>query len=168
MIITRVRRRKKTRRKKINIKEKKKHEVTAIHWFLGQRDWNGLLLPSMCIVIVSICPSVSLLSLSLCCQSNQNLQQSFRSRLFSPIPFLPSVSLCHVFHIWECQCATCWHCAWMITCLYIVLENRIPFPWCCQQNGSNVQILVFCSSFILFDYILSFFQMCVDLKTICF
>lgn len=36
--------------------KKKKHEVTAIHWFLGQWDWNGLLLPSMCIVMVSICP----------------------------------------------------------------------------------------------------------------
>lgn len=36
--------------------KEKKHEVTAIPWFLGQWDWNGLLLPSMCIVMVSICP----------------------------------------------------------------------------------------------------------------
>lgn len=65
MTIKRGRRRRKTRRKKLKIKEKKKHEVTAIHWFLGQRDWSGLLLPSMCIVMVSICPSVSPPPLSL-------------------------------------------------------------------------------------------------------
>lgn len=83
---------------------------------------------------------------------------SFSYPFFPKWPFLPSVPLCHVFHILECQCATCWHCAWMITCLYIVIENRIPFPWCWQNNGLNVvQIQVFCSSFTLFSYIFFFY-----------
>lgn len=154
------RRRRKTASKRINIKGKKKHEVTAIPWFLGQWDRDGLLLPSMCIVMVSICPCVSLLPLSVClsfclprCQSNRQRSHCPLSLSLPPpqIPFFNLSPYTMFFHILECQCATCWHCAWMITCLYIVIENCIPFPcmdkkmvWMLYRFRISV-LLLFCS-----------------------
>lgn len=58
----------------------------------------------------------------------------------------------------ECQCATCWHCAWMITCLYIVIIVT-PIPpgvdkrWfeCCTDSGFSVH-LRFSSDYIFFFF----------------
>lgn len=162
-MIKRGRRRRKTRRKEMNIKEKKNMKLQPYLDFWVSEIEMDFSCPA-CVLLWCLSVPLCLFPLFLCLsfsvsllpkQPNQAAVLLFR--LFFPssqFPFLPSVSLCHVFHILECQCATCWHCAWMITCLYIVIENRIPFPWCWQNNGLNVvQIQVFRSSFILFSYI---------------
>lgn len=131
--------------------KKKIHEDTAICWFLGQRDSSGLLLPSTCIVMVSLsilyplCVSRFLP----CCQSNNS--GSFVLPVTSSL-LPPSHNPSVMFSIfWECQCATCWHCAWMLTRLYILIENRIPsLPWLLTKNGSNV---VQIQDFTVFSYI---------------
>lgn len=101
------RRRRRTRRK-MNIKEKKTWSYS--HTLISGSErlkWTSPAQHVYCYgVYLSLCvssPSFSVfISLSLCCQSNQNRQRSFCSVFSSPLllpkfPFLPSVSLCHVF-----------------------------------------------------------------------
>lgn len=84
-----------------------------------------------------------------CCQSNNS--GSFVLPVTSSL-LPPSHNPSVMFSIfWECQCATCWHCAWMLTRLYILIENRIPsLPWLLTKNGSNV---VQIQDFTVFSYI---------------
>lgn len=125
---------------KWKIKRKYIHEDTAICSFLGQRDSSGLLLPSTCIVMVSLS-----LSSTPCVSQDFYLAAKVTNLAVLVLPvtsFLlpPSHNPSVMFSIfWECQCATCWHCAWMLTRLYIVIENRIPsLPWLLTKIGSNV------------------------------
>lgn len=134
-MIKRGRRRWKTRRKKMNKKKKKLQPYIDFWDSETEADFSCPACVLLWCLSVPLCLFPVFLSLSCCCQSNQYRQWiSFCSCLFFPNPFPLFVSPCHVFHILECQCATCWHCAWMITCLYIVIENRTPFPWCWQEK----------------------------------
>ena len=95
---------------------------------------------SACVLL--LCLSVPLclfpLFLCLCCQSNRNRQQSFSFRLF-----LPSVSLCHVFHIWECQCANLLTMCMNDNMSVYSIRESYPIPlvlttkWfeCCTDSG---------------------------------
>lgn len=115
----------------------------------------------MCIVIVSIRPSVSFLPLSvflswsICCQSNQNRQQSFCSVFSSPLPDSPlrlSMPCFPYFGMSMCYLLTL--CMNDNMSVYSYRESY-PIPLVLTKNGLNVvQIQVFCSSFILFSYII--------------
>lgn len=120
----------------------------------------------MCIVMVSTCPSVSLtsLSLSLCCQSNQNWQQTFHSVFSSPLPnsrFILRLPMPCFPYFGMSMCYLLTLCMNDNLSVYSYRESY-PIPLVLTKNGLNVvQILVFCSSFILFSYI---FLMYVELK----
>lgn len=132
-----MRRGRRRRRKKMNIKEKKNMKLQPYLDFWVSETEMDFSCPA-CVLLwclsVPLCPPPPSLSFFLLPKQPKTGSDPFVPS-FLPLSSQnwPSVSLCHVFHILECQCATCWHCAWMITCLYIVIENRIPFPWCWQK-----------------------------------
>lgn len=142
-------------------KKKKRiiNEVTAIPWLVRQWDWNGLLLANVCIVLVSLCPSVSPFPLPFPPQNKQRplyflFFALFKYTQFSR-PFAAPNMPCFPY-FWNVKCATCWHCAWMIN-MSVYNYNRKPPnptipPWCWQKMVWMLYrfrvFFVFCSSFI--------------------
>lgn len=114
---------------------------------------SGLLLPSTCIVIVSLLFPMCVSRFLPCCQSNKSGSFFFVCFAcnFLPTSYFPQ-SLCHVFHI--LGMSMCYLLTLCMNANTSVYSNRESYPlidpWLLTKNGSNV---VQIRDFTVFSYI---------------